>query len=344
MIEKEVFRQRYSDPQCLGRSNILYPTSFNEKIPFFNDFMRRYSKTTYRRIRNKLLHFTLFLEDHYDKNILEADINDVLSYFKDDIDKRNILRESKSKFRDALNAYYKYVKEIKEKIEKTLFINPVPSLNLFDFTEKDLLIEDLEKKEDLLTYEVVERVLNYTYWTRKRCFIITSLLLYSGARVSEICRIKIKNIDFEERYFYTKVKSKKALNRWGIYFFPKFFVPYLKEWISQIEAEYNDPIFLFPSPYTNSQIMPKTPWKNLRVVKNDLGIKARLNPHSFRDFINTERFDKDLNAKFRCLLLNQTPKNVNVKNYLKKYKKRKELLKIYDETLPFPEFNPKDLI
>lgn len=66
-----------------------------------------------------------------------------------------------------------------------------------------------------------------------------------------------------------------------------------------------------------------------------------MNPHAFRDHLNTERFDRGLNTKYRCLLLNQLPKNVNVKHYLKKYQKRKELLKLYDKTLPFPEFKPK---
>ena len=34
MLEQEVFRQRYSNPQCLGRSNILYPEkSLCEQCP-----------------------------------------------------------------------------------------------------------------------------------------------------------------------------------------------------------------------------------------------------------------------------------------------------------------------
>ena len=48
-----------------------------------------------------------------------------------------------------------------------------------------------------------------------------------------------------------------------------------------------------------------------------------------------------MKEKYRFLLLNQTPPNVNVKNYLKKYKLRRELLTKYDEFFPFPEFNPK---
>lgn len=68
---------------------------------------------------------------------------------------------------------------------------------------------------------------------------------------------------------------------------------------------------------------------------------CKMNPHAFRDYLNTLRFEKGLGDKYRFLLLNQTPPNVNVKSYLKKYEKRKELLKIYDKYFPFPEFNPK---
>ena len=47
--------------------------------------------------------------------------------------------------------------------------------------------------------------------------------------------------------------------------------------------------------------------ENLRKVKNELGLKCKMNPHAFRDFINSERFDTIMKAKYRFLLLNQTP-------------------------------------
>ena len=72
-------------------------------------------------------------------------------------------------------------------------------------------------------------------------------------------------------------------------------------------------------------------------MKNELNLTCRLNPHAFRNLINEERFDTYLSEKFRFLLLNQTPPNVNVKSYIKKFKLRKELLKKYDEFFPFPD-------
>jgi len=318
-----------------------YPLEFDEKIPYFKDFIHRYSKEYYRQVRNKLINYILFLETK-NKSILEADIEDVLDFFKNDINLKKVKRDTKLKWRNVLNAYYEYVKEIKEKMEKIPFINPVPSLNIYPFDEKPEKIEDLEKEADLMTYPIVKKVLNYLYFTQKRLFIIMSLLLYTGARIKEICRIRLSHLDIEECFFYVRLKSRKYIKRTGIYHFPRFFTKYLFEWIELIKIEYPTTKYLFPSPYLqDAHLSTKTPRRHLSILKNTLGLTCKLNPHAFRDFINTERFDRNMNKKYRMLLLNQTPKNVNVKNYLKKYKKRKELQKVYEKTFPFPEFKPQ---
>lgn len=320
-----------------------YPKNFQDKIPFYNEFLERYSDQTVAKNKNKLIYFALFLENVHGITILHPDVKTLsracLEFFKEDINQRNIMRESKSKWRNFLNSYYNYVKEIKEKLEGVPFINPIPSINLVDFEEKEISIEDLEQQEEVLSYPIAEKILTYLFFTRKRLFVIVSLLLYSGARISEIMHLEIENIDFEERYFYTKIKSKKSLNRWGLYFFPEFFVPHLRTWIEDIKQQYNNPRYLFQ--YGQSHLTDKSPRMHLRNVKNILGLNCKMNPHAFRDLINTARFEKGLNTKFRSLLLNQLPKNVNVKHYLKKYRKREELLKIYDQTFPFPEFKPE---
>ena len=114
--------------------------------------------------------------------------------------------------------------------------------------------------------------------------------------------------------------------------------PYLQEWINDLQIQYINPVYLFQ--YNFTHLSDKTPRKNLRSVKNELGLTCRMNPHTFRDFINSERFDTKMKEKYRFLLLNQTPPNVNVKSYLKKYKKRILLLEKYDQFFPFPEFKP----
>lgn len=314
-----------------------YPESYDKDVPYFMKFMDRYSKSNYPQKRNMLIKYHLFMIEEKNKNILDADIDDVTDFFIT-IDAMDIKRDSKNKWRNFLNAYYKLVKEHKEKKEKITFINPVPSINLFDFKEKDSSIDELEKEEDLLTYPDINKILNFLYFTHFRTFIIISLILYSGARISEVCHVKLKNIDLEERFFVTRVKSRKYSNRKGAYFFPKFFVKFFKNWINDLLEEYSNPMYLFQE---NSVFLtPKTPRKHLREAKSILNLNCKMNPHAFRDFINTLRFDQNLNDKYRFLLLNQTPPNVNVKHYLKKYKKRKELLEVYDKTFPFPEFKP----
>ena len=311
-----------------------YPESYNDKVPYFDGFMDRYSDSHWNHKRNQILRFTLYIEEKMKKGLLEVNVNDVLSYFNM-IENEDLTRSSKNKWRHIINAYFKYVKEIQEKIENKPFINPVPSMNLFNFTEKTMDIEELEKEEDLLTYPIVEKVLKYLFITRPKYFILICLILYSGARIMEVCRIELKNIDYQERFFYTKVKSKKNLNRWGIYFYPEFFVPFLRIWIDKLKIEKPAAKFLFQS--YNGHISPNTVRKHLRNVKDELNLTCRLNPHSFRNLINEERFDTYLSEKFRFLLLNQTPPNVNVKSYIKKFKLRKELLKKYDEFFPFPD-------
>lgn len=311
-----------------------YPESYNKKVPYFDGFMNRYSESHWKHKRNQIIRFTLYIEEKRKKKLLDIDVYDVLSFFKM-IDKEAIVRSTKNKWRHIVNAYYKYAKEIIEKMEKKPFINPVPSINLFDFTEKTLDIEALEKEEDLLTYPIAEKMLKYLFITRPKYFVLISLILYSGARIMEVCRIELKNIDYQERFFYTKVKSKKYLNRWGIYFYPEFFVPFLRSWIEKQKLEYPRGKYLFQS--INGHISTNTVRKHLRNAGAELNIKCRLNPHAFRNLINEERFDTYMEEKFRFLLLNQTPPNVNVKSYIKKYKLRKELLKKYDEFFPFPE-------
>lgn len=323
-----------------SKGDLKYPYDIRNRIPYYELFMSRYSDSNYGQKRNILIEFTRFIENTRNKTISDTNVNDVLAYFKTQIEPREIKRITKKKYRSVLNSYFSLFKEMKEKKTGKTVINPVPSHHIYDFSEKAITFDELEREDDILDdYMIVDKILNYLYFTRKRLFIIVSILLYTGARINEVCRIELTHIDFKERFFYVKVKSKKALNRWSIYFFPKFFIPYLREWIDELRLEFPRAKYLFQK--GSRYLSTNTPRKHLRTLKNELGLTCKINPHAFRDFINTERFDRDLNKKYRKLLLSQTPKDVNIKSYLKKYKKRMKLQEIYDKTFPFPEFNPK---
>jgi integrase len=310
------------------------------RLSYIDQFLDRYSTGGSRRlIEGRLLHFTEFLRDRFQITPIEAKFDHVLTFLKEDIDKRDILVDSKNNWRSTLNIYYSFIKEIK-RMQDESYLNPVPASLIFEFSEKELTTADIEQKHDYIEdYETIERILNYAYFTSKRLFIVISLLLYTGARISEILSIKLKNLDLKERYFLTEIKGKGR--RFGIYFLPKFFIRYLREWIQYKKYDCPHTEFLFPSSDRGRDyIHPATIRNDLSTLKQELGIESAINPHAFRDFTNTVRFEDNINRKYRKLLLNQTPRDVNPHHYLKKYKKRKELQKLYDKTFPFPPFDP----
>jgi len=302
--------------------------------------MKRYSKSTFTKNRNKLIYFAKYIETHFNKGILNADKKEVLHFLENDIDKRKIVRVTKEKWRYFINSYYNYIEKLK-KLDKEIFFNPVPGPDFFQFYEKEITIEDLEKEEEMLTYETTERILKHYYYTNFMIFVIVCLLLYTGARISEIISIKLSNINLQERFIFVKIKSKKYLNQFGFYFFPKFFVRHLEIWIGQLELIYPDTIFLFPSSRSNFRhLTGKTVRHNLRDIKKLLNLEEHCNPHAFRNLLNEKREAMGVSKLKRTILLNQKPQGVNEKNYLKSYKTRKKLLGFYDESFPFPEFNP----
>lgn len=340
---------------------VRYTGEYDKLIPKFNDFMDRYSEIAARSRRNQLIYFSLWINAYYDIKIDDENIETITKFikitdqdkvtikelelfFKEDIDERNIKRETKRHWRSLIFTYYEYYKEFQEKYQKNPnFINPVPSKNFLKFTRKKVELKDLETEEHVLTYEIAEKILNRLFFTNKRTFIFTSIILYTGARVSEVVKIKLENISFKERFFLTEIKGDK--NKVGIYFFPKFFIKHLKGYIEkEVKTEFPNTSFLFPTPYKRRtkdlHISSKTPRKDLRLLRDAMNLKCRINPHAFRSLINEERFDTSMKKKYRFLLLNQTPTNVNTMAYLRKYKKRKELQQKYDEFFPFPEFDP----
>ena len=120
------------------------------------------------------------------------------------------------------------------------------------------------------------------------------------------CKNKIRrqqyrdNIEREKKrvraYYikYGKNRNKKAVKASSILQTAK-----INNWIIKLKWDYKNPIYLFPSPQNPSvHLTANTPRKQLRRIKQELGLTCRINPHAWRDFINTERFDKDLNVKY----------------------------------------------
>jgi integrase len=138
-----------------------------------------------------------------------------------------------------------------------------------------------------------------------RDYIMISLLAYSGCRVGGICALKIKDIDINNRIFQTQEKPTSGSTGWNMYFFPHKFKLHLESYLVQIEYENPDQDRLFP-------IQTKT----VRKVLSGHQVR-QINPHLFRDAINTHWVDRGLlDAGIRAILLNQKPSGINATPYL----------------------------
>ncbi|MFX0132072.1 MAG: tyrosine-type recombinase/integrase [Candidatus Hodarchaeota archaeon] len=322
-----------------------------KKIPYCEDYIDTFSKSNQSQVFRILIKFTLYCEKTYNKSILDVNAKEVLFYFKNVIDKATntkgepIKKVTKIRCRSTLKSYYDYVKEFIKKIETDKkikhkykeFKNPVPSYKIWDFAGSRYLITDILLEDNLLTMSIVKRIFTHLYYVieNPKVFIIMSLILYSGARVSEICHIELKNVDLENRWVITQVKSRKSEKRVGIYFFPEFFVKELKTYIIRLKTEYQKPKYLFQqgeSFYRMGLVR-----HHLRRTKEALGLKCNINPHAFRDFINTLRIEMRIPRDIRKMLLNQKVSDVNIQHYAKKFKNRLHLRELYDKSNPFKE-------
>lgn len=310
-------------------------------IPYFEFFIETYSESSKRRVFTKLVDFALYCKKNYNKKIFEIDPKEVLSYFKT-IDKKKIRKNTKVLYRVFLNAYFNYVKKFKKDMEyDDSFRNPVPSPEIWDFTGSTRTIYDLEMNYQPLTLPIIKRILNHIYYVVEdvRVFPAISLIIYSGARISEICHIELTFLDLNNRWFITKIKSRKS-ERNGIYFFPQFFVSELKNYIKELKKKYKTPKYLFQS--KTSYISPRTLQKHLKNAKDSLGLKCHANPHAFRDFLNTKRADMGLRTPYLEFLLNQTVNAVNSSSYMKSYKNKIKLRNLYDSYNPFKKILKPD--
>lgn len=309
---------------------------YYKSIPYLRFFMDTFSEMSQQHVFLKIIDLAEYMKEHFNKTLLEVSGLDILHYFKIVVDKKPIEKYSKRLYRAIISSYYNYISDYKKQLEDVNFKNPVPSTKIWDFsgTAKPLDIDKLSEQE--ITFELIEEILHHVYYRKHPyLFICLSLIIYTGARISEIVSIKLKNMNLQERWFITKVKSKKNHKRDGIYFIPQPFISELEHYIEMLKLEYPDAIYLFQN--KTDHFIPRTIQNNLQKIKKELNISQKINPHRFRDFINTKRFEKGCPGPILKFLLNQTVQDVNINHYLKSYKNKIKLRNAYDKYNPFPK-------
>jgi len=142
-----------------------------------------------------------------------------------------------------------------------------------------------------LTREDVKRLLNAVPLTRKRDRLIILLLYGTGLRVSEVCNLKIKDIDFN-RGVLTVKGGKGAKDR-----IVPLSGPLLKEIDEYLETRKDGSEYLFVEirREKKDKISPKTVWYLLKKYGNKANVSVT--PHMLRHSFATHMLERGIDIR-----------------------------------------------
>jgi len=315
-----------------------------ENEPFLNSYLleiKKRSDYAYRNQKSVLRQFFEYLYNNLDnKNIVEITKRDIKTYLNDIIDQKDLRISSKNSYRSYLNSFFDHVEDLLDS-DNIDFRNPVPSKKKYKFTQKELDVKKQSEKDlEVLTKEEIFKILDFCYKNRKQDnFILFGLDICTGARISEILTIKIKDVNLPERYFETgfeknarksTLRSKESL----LFFFPERFKIYLKNYILSLKSLNKDGEWLFPNNRITNYISFKRPYYLLNILKQKLSIDFSYK--YFRKTIITERMKMGCPDWVSEGLTNHKGSSVQREYYIKlKISEKREL---YDKYFPYYSF------
>jgi len=133
----------------------------------------------------------------------------------------------------------------------------------------------LKTPEELLTPEEIKKMISVATSTMERAFV--SLLYETGCRIGEIANIRLKDIEFYDKYASISVSGKTGFRKVIIV----FSIPYLQEWLNShpFKEDLNSTLWL--NKYQR-QLNYKGFVNILEKLGKLAGIKKKVNPHNFR--------------------------------------------------------------
>jgi site-specific recombinase XerD len=267
------------------------------------------------------------------KDFATAAYEDVLAWLQG-IDKENVLEITKERYRRIAYQYFRFLK-VRQKLRDDI---PVPEREEFQFKEKDRTADPIAMPLDLGS---ADRILAHFKFTSIILYTGTRILKEAGMRIGELVNIKKSGLDIAERRIYTA--GKRGLSR---YFIPASFQDELGRFVSYQDQVNPDQAYLFPPLYKRGgeHVHDQFFRANLEKAAALLGITCSVNPHAWRDLINSCRADKFKLQKDRDALLSallcQEPQGVNAAHYLKMYSWKnpatwKAHRDLYDQLYPY---------
>lgn len=240
---------------------------------------KRLSTHTIRAYKNDLLQF-------YNSNY-----NNVESYIEF-LTKSNIKSNTLRRKIASLKVFYNYLK-----FQDIIDENPFNQLR-FQFRKEKILPKTIPYDILKSVYSYSEQKVIYSkskYQKQKaeRDLLIISLLLSTGIRISELCHIHLKDINFSNRTLHIIGKGKKERI---LFLGDQTTFSLLKTYINKYCFQPNDYLFTGQNPLKAlSEQSVRLILKKL-VKKNNLSIT--ITPHMFRHSFATMLLDKDVDIRY----------------------------------------------
>ena len=257
---------------------------------------RNYSENTISAYLSDLKSFNVFLEKN--KINFKDVINDskhIKSFFRQLSKKKLSPRSIKRKF-SSLSSYFIFLLD-----RKTIKNNPLNGI----FTPKvpKALPEILTTEEINKVFFQSENTDNELLGLRDRC--ILEMLYSSGLRVSELCNLKVNNIQFDLDLIRFFGKGNKERMIPLTYYARKWLERYLtqsRRILSERSTKGSKFVFLSNNglPLTRAAV-----WQSVKKYINKAAIPKKISPHTFRHSFATHLIDGGANLVEVQALLGQ---------------------------------------
>lgn len=231
----------------------------NEYIMYLK-IEKKLSENTLNSYKEDLIMFNEYIK----KDFLKLNQNDFINY----LTKNNFKPTSKNRKISAFRSFYKYL-EINELIKE----NPTQNLDN---------LKTSKKLPKYLTEEEINKLLNFKCKTKYdyRNKAMIELMYATGMRVSELCDLKISDVDLHNSVLRCITKGNKE----RIMPFGEIANIYLEIYINNyrdsfLKRKTNEYLFLNNK---GSKITRQGFYINLEQIKKITGIKKDLSPHMIR--------------------------------------------------------------
>ncbi len=216
----------------------------------------------------KYLNTLKIVAERISKDFDETSIEDVKSFISK-IQQSNLSPWTKQGYKVIIRRFYKWIKGTEEYPDIVKWINIGISR-----CEKRLPSEG-----ELLTEDDVQKLVRLSDHPRDKAFV--SVLWESGARVSEIGNLCIRNVSFDKYGVVISVKGKTGSRKIRMI----SSTPYLSTWINShpFREDNNSPLWVNIGQTNHNKVMCYGAIRKLlENLFKKVGIKKRFNPHIFR--------------------------------------------------------------